>query len=144
MNLYAESSGVLAWILDESSADRVGKALGAAEMILTSELTLLECDRALVRLVHTDRLSEVRAADDRARLGRITAHWSLLSLSSEIVERARRAFPAEPIRTLDALHLASALVSRAIVPGLGLLTLDHRVSACGRALGFQILPEGAV
>lgn len=141
MNLYAESSGILAWVLDEPSALRVRDALAGAEMILTSELTLLECDRALIRLVHAERLSEVQAADERARLGRITAHWSILSLSSDIVERARSPFPAEPIRTLDALHLASALVSRAMVPGLALLTLDRRVLACGRALGFQVLPD---
>jgi len=46
----------------------------------------------------------------------------------------------EPIRTLDALHLASALVVREAVPRLVLVSLDNRVRDCGRQLNFEILP----
>jgi len=49
-------------------------------------------------------------------------------------------FPVEPIRTLDAIHLASAILARAAVPDLALLSLDERVRANGRALGFTVLP----
>jgi hypothetical protein len=63
-----------------------------------------------------------------------------LRLDLEVIERARRPFPGEPIRTLDALHLASALVARAAVPGLALLTLDAAVREAGRGLGFAVLP----
>jgi prevent-host-death family protein len=56
------------------------------------------------------------------------------------VERARRPFPVEPVRTLDALHLASALVASARVTDLALLSLDERVRTAGRALGLPIVP----
>jgi hypothetical protein len=62
-------------------------------------------------------------------------------MDEEIAERARRPFPIEPIRTLDAIHLATASVARSLVPGLTLLSLDKRIRACGEALGFQALPE---
>ena len=80
-------------------------------------------------------------ADRRAALNRAAAHWHLLRLGGEVLERARRPFPEEPIRTLDALHLASALVARAAVPGLSMLSLDQRVRASALALGFAVLPE---
>ena len=38
------------------------------------------------------------------------------------------------------LHLASALVALAALPGLALLTLDAAVGAAGRGLGFTVLP----
>jgi hypothetical protein len=40
---------------------------------------------------------------------------------TEILERARRPFPGEPLGTLDALHLASALVALRSVLGFALL-----------------------
>ncbi len=58
----------------------------------------------------------------------------------EISDRARTPFPEEPVRTLDAIHLATAVVSRKLVPEIRLLSLDERIRSCGRALGFEVLP----
>jgi predicted nucleic acid-binding protein len=140
MNLYAESSAVLSWLLGEAEGRAVSESLAAAELVVTSDLTLVECDRALLRAQTTRRVTEADAADRRGLLVAAAAHWNLLRLDAEVNERARRPFPGEPIRSLDALHLASALVARAVLPSLALLTLDSSVSAAGRGLGFTVLP----
>lgn len=140
MRLYAESSAVLAWLLGEPAGDRVRQALAGAELIVASDLTLVECDRVLIKARSSGDLSEARAADLRARLNAAATHWNLLRVDPEVVERARRPFPGEPIRTLDALHLASALVARAAVAGLALLSLDVRIRASGQQLGLTVLP----
>jgi hypothetical protein len=44
------------------------------------------------------------------------------------------------VRTLDAIHLASALMSREVWPELGVLSLDDRVRANASALGYLVLP----
>ena len=49
MRLYAESSAVLAWLFGEPVGDVAREALAGAEMVLASELTLVECDRVLLR-----------------------------------------------------------------------------------------------
>jgi hypothetical protein len=64
----------------------------------------------------------------------------LWRVNLEIVERARRTFPAEPIRTLDAIHLASLLAVRSAVPGVGLLSLDDRIRRAAKQLGFHVQP----
>ena len=140
MNLYAESSGVLAWLLGDSGGESVRKALASAEIVLASYLTLIECNRILIRTGATGRLTEAQVATREARLRQVETHWTLLEMDAEIVERARRPFPLEPIRTLDAIHLATALVARSAVPGIALLSLDDRVRRCGRQLGFELLP----
>jgi hypothetical protein len=61
-------------------------------------------------------------------------------VSEDVVERARRPFPTEPVRTLDALHLASALVARAAVSELAVLSLDQRVRENAERLGFETVP----
>lgn len=141
MNLYAESSAVAAWLLGESTADAVRRLLGEGELIVASDLTLVECDRVLIRAAATGALSEAEAADRRSRLTTAASHWNLLRIDDESVERARRPFPHEPIRTLDALHLASALVTRAAVGDVALLSLDQRVRSNGERLGFEVVPE---
>lgn len=132
---------MLSWLLGEPRADAVRESLSEAEVIFASELTLIECDRALITAVATGRLSEGKAADGHSLLRRISAHWVILGLDPAIVERARRPFPVEPIRALDALHLAYALVARSLVPETGLLSLDRRVRSTGKELGLEIVPS---
>ncbi len=114
--------------------------MAGAELVLASELTLIECDRVLIRASSSGRLSEVQGVDLKSRLEHVAGHWSILGLTEEVVERARRPFPVEPVRTLDAVHLATALLGRSLVPGIGLLSLDERVRANGLELGFDLLP----
>ncbi|HEX9730884.1 MAG TPA: type II toxin-antitoxin system VapC family toxin [Thermoanaerobaculia bacterium] len=140
MIVYAESSAVLSWLLGEPPGDEVRRALEAAEFVVTSDLTLVECDRAFHRAQSLGELSAERFAELRSELRRVAAGWVLLRLSDEIVERAREAFPEDPIRSLDALHLASVLSTVALVPETSLLTHDVRVRRCALALGLRLLP----
>ena len=82
----------------------------------------------------------LETARRRTLLEAAAAHWNLIPLGREVVERARRPFPGEPLRTLDALHISSALAVRSAVPGLALLSLDRRVRGSAAELGFRILP----
>jgi hypothetical protein len=77
----------------------------------------------------------------RAHLAEAASHWHTLRLAPEIVDRARQPFPGEPIRTLDAIHLASVLTARTAIAGLRLLSLDDRVRKAARRLGLELIPE---
>jgi len=133
---------VLAWLLDEPTAPAVRRLLVDAEVIVTSDLTLIECDRVLLRAVALKELTEAEAADRRAHLIAAAAHWQVLRIAVEIVDRARQPFLGDPIRTLDAIHLASLLVARSAVVGLRLLSLDDRVRQAATRLGVAVEPDG--
>lgn len=143
MKLYAESSAALAWLLEQQHAELVADTLAQAELVIASDLTLIECDRVLIRAVALDKLQESDAVDRQARLNAVSTRWTLLALDEEIIERARRPFPAEPVRTLDAIHLASALTARRALPDLAMLSLDGRVRRAADRLGFVLLPGNA-
>jgi predicted nucleic acid-binding protein len=140
MSLYAESSAVLAWLLGEQAGERTRRCLEEADAVVASDLTLVECDRVLIRAVTLGHLREADASGRRAALQAAAARWHVLHLGAEIVSRARQPFPGEPIRTLDALHLACALAARSAIPALDILTLDERIRATARALGLTVLP----
>lgn len=141
MRVYAESSAVLAWLLGEPQGEEVRRQLAAAEAVLTSVLTLVEVDRVLIRAQVIEGTNEGEIVDRRRTLAQAGRHWHRIHLHEEILDRARRPFPAEPIRTLDALHLASALVAREAVPEIAILSLDSVIRRAGSDLGFEVVPS---
>jgi predicted nucleic acid-binding protein len=141
MNLYAESSAILAWLFAEREGSRVYPLLTSVEAVVTSDLTLVECERALLRAAALSRISETEVTDLRRDLLIAVSNWTVLRISSDIVERARKPFTAEPDRALDAIHLASALNARAAVPALEILSLDDRIRNAAHQLGFKLQPR---
>lgn len=141
MTLYAESSAVLAWLLDEEAGAEIRLLLSEAAIVVASDLTLIESERILLRAAALRELREADVADLRAHLARAASQWHVLRMTPEVVARARQPFPSEPLRTSDAIHLASALAARSMLPGLEVLTLDDRVRRAAIGLGFRVRPE---
>jgi hypothetical protein len=141
MTLYAESSAVLRLAPRAGARKDVAATLADADLVIASDLTLIECDRVLIRAVTLDELRGVgrRPATGAAQCG--LRPMDSARLDEEIVERARRPFPAEPVRTLDAIHVASALVARKAVPDLAMLSLDDHVREAAGRLGIPLLPR---
>ena len=113
---------------------------GTRNTFFSSDLTLIEGDRALHRAAATSRISLSQISGLRALLASRAAHWSVHAITPRIVDIARGPFPNEWIRALDAIHLATALRLREIHPDLAVLTLDRRVRENAVALGFEVLP----
>lgn len=141
MNLYVESSAIVANLLGEPTSSRVREFLASADAVASSDLTLIETARVLVRAVARAEIPESDAAKQLQELDEMAAKWGILPIGPDIVERARKPFPAEPIRALDAIHLASALAARATIPDLQILSLDERIRNAARQLGFKVQPE---
>lgn len=141
-NLYAESSAVLIWLLGETGGDEVRQSLQTAQLVMTSDLTLVECDRVLQRGQTRGMLSVSMVAQTRSMLNSVTEHWTIFSIDQEVVDRARRAYPQEPLRTAEAIHLATALMARNLVTELALLSVDERIRNNAEHLGIDLLPRG--
>lgn len=141
MTLYAETSAVLRWLFAERDGDAVLEQLRSADKVVCSRLTLIEARRVIYRAAREHRIAEAQGAELRAQLALAAARWAVLELTREVAARAEEAFPSEPIRTLDALHLASALVLRQSLPDLIVLSTDARVRANAAQLGLVVLPD---
>lgn len=142
MTLYAETSAVVAWLFGEARGREAHRILQDSRRVFTSELTLVECERAIVSGITTGRVAPEVAEDARRRFASERVSWDAYGLTAEVLLRARQTFPVEPVRTLDAFHLATALQFRDIRPGLSLLSFDRRVRENASALGFEVLPGG--
>ncbi len=137
--VYAESSALLAWLLGEPRGHEVVSTLNRAETVAASVLSLVEVERALHRAEWRRILTAGQSERLRGMLGRAKAGWVLMEISEEVRSRAIRAFPIEPVRTLDAIHLATALVFMRAFPDLQLLSHDQRIVENARPLGIDII-----
>ncbi len=134
--VYAETSAVLSWLFGETTSAEAMKRINEAETITTSVLTLLEVERALIRAERQDLLSAGECQRLRGMFARASRSWMLMEMSEDVRTGAGRVFPVEPVRTLDALHLATALLWTQAFPDLRMLTFDQRINANSRALGI--------
>ena len=140
MVVYIESSAVLAWLLGETAAVQILDILREAEHVVSSSLTSVECARGLTRARMLGRLTSMQELAALQLLDQAQSMWHIQELTAPVLARARAPMPGDPVRTLDALHIASASV---LCDGLGpvsILSLDARVRVCATGLGFSVVP----
>jgi predicted nucleic acid-binding protein len=144
MILYAESSAVLRWLFNDVQADQVFEDLVQARKVVCSRLTLVECRRAARRALSESRIVEAQLGEVLSVLAQSAARWAVLELTPDVAERAGGRFLHEPVRTLDAIHLASMAVLRESLPDLVVLSTDARVRESSAQLGFEVRPARLV
>jgi hypothetical protein len=83
--------------------------------------------------INSRRLGRSHGEEARTLIARVT----LLELAPPVLERALEPFPI-PVRTLDAIHLASIEFLRSRGQTIELASYDARLLASGRALGIPI------
>lgn len=136
--LYAESSAVLRWLLGADDGAAIREILASAEIVVSSALTSVEVGRTLQRLVAGGAIKPQARDSAWARFSAAAAHWHLYAVSDTVLERAAQRFPQEPVRTLDAIHLATAaLFSLQVAPPV-VLSVDRQVRDNAEALGLGV------
>ncbi|HEX9691969.1 MAG TPA: type II toxin-antitoxin system VapC family toxin [Gemmatimonadales bacterium] len=140
MIAYVESSAVLAWILGEPAGTTVRRLLAKAERVVSSTLTAVECDRAINRGTATGQLSDTQRLAALQLLDAAANSWTTVEMTGIVLQRARQSFPHEPVRTLDAIHLSTAIHVRQAFPDLVVVSLDTRVRENASALAMTVAP----
>jgi predicted nucleic acid-binding protein len=105
---------------------------------VTSALTIAEAARAILRARVGARLmaDEERAAVRALR--RFERRSFVVAVTDSVLARIRRRFPVEPIRTLDAVHLATAELLGEPPPLVTIVTRDARVRDNAESLGYAV------
>ncbi len=113
--------------------------LRSCESIISSELIAVECPRTVDRLRLQGSLSTEEAASKFAVMKDWLEAVDLVLLQRPILARASEPFPT-PLGTLDAVHLATALVWRdRTQQELVMATHDGGLAIAARAFGIQVL-----
>lgn len=124
--IYLDTSVALAHLLAE---DRVPPEALWEEPLISSRLIEYE----IWTRIHARKLARSHGDAVRALLGRV----AIVELSLPGLARALESFP-KPVRTLDALHLASMDFVQRQGQNLTLASYDDRLLTAARALRFSI------
>ncbi len=135
MRAYLDSSVVLRVVLTEKG--RLAEWSRISEAV-TSEITRVECLRVLDRLRLDGTIGDRELARRRATTLGMLSSMETVRLNRPVLDRAGDPFPTR-IRTLDAVHLATALLARMRFPALRFATHDADLGAAAVAEGFSVL-----
>ena len=124
--IYLDTSVALAHLLaeDVSPPEKLWQ-----ESLVSSRLI----DYEMWTRIHARKLARSHADEVRSLLGRV----ALIELSPTVLARALEPFP-KPIRTLDAIHLASMDFLQKQGQAVSLASYDDRMITAARALRFPI------
>jgi len=136
VSTYVDSSVLLRCVLGEPGALR----LADLDPGHTSALAEVECLRTLDRLHLKGRLSADDLAERRAVIFRLLEALEVVGLSASVLRRAAEPFPTT-LGTLDALHLATALLWQAQHPreGAAFATHDAELARAACACGLELV-----
>jgi hypothetical protein len=107
---------------------------------VTSALTTAEIGRTLQRLNAIGQIDVDSGGRAWAAYTAAAAHWRIYGVTDAVLHRVRQPFPREPVRTLDAVHLATAVLYGLDVAPPVVLSADSVVRANAEALGFAVAP----
>lgn len=132
--IYLDTSAILRALLEAGASPDIERGLREARVLITSRLTVVEAARALLRLRQSGMVAETRLADAARELDALWARCDLWELTSAVCDLAAAIAPAKPLRTLDALHLATYLVARRRLGEVELITADRRLAEAAEAV----------
>jgi predicted nucleic acid-binding protein len=134
--VYLDCSALLRLVLREEGAlDEVRRAEG----LVSSELLAVECPRTVDRLRLQGALSLEEAVLRRDAVAEWLEAVDLVILQRSVLSRASEPLPV-PLGTLDALHLATALLwQEQTGKDLVMATHDGSLALAARSFGIETL-----
>ena len=141
MTAYLDSSVTLRYIL---AGEITIRHVLEYPRVVSSELMEIECRRVIHRARMQRELSDEGVVEALRRLAGVLQGINLIELSRDVKVRAAESFPVV-VRTLDALHLATALLwardpagEAGNMENVHLFSHDSALNSCAQALGLSV------
>lgn len=100
---------------------------------ITSALAEVELPRAIIRTGQLERLASVPG---------VLARLDIFEID-DVVRTTAAAYQDPQLRSLDAIHLATATVAASVAPLAALVTYDSRLAEAAASFGMPIAAPGA-
>ena len=127
--VYADSSALVKLVIEEPESGALERHLADGQVLATSRIALVEVPRATAIANPTP--------EARGETERLLASCMLIDVTDALL-RTAAGLASASIRTLDAIHLASALRIEADE----LLAYDRRLTAAGAERGLAVASPG--
>jgi hypothetical protein len=141
---YFDASALVKRYIDEEGRREVLQLLRRYEVV-TSAILSVELRSALRRRVSDGTLDAAQVPEILKRVATDRAYWRLVEVASGVLAAAETLVAAHPLRTLDAIHVASAQLFAARITAAELIfvSADARQTAAAAAVGMTIRHIGS-
>ncbi len=133
---YVDTSAYLCVLLGETGWERIARELDGGQL-LSSVLLALEAERTLVQLSRAARLSPEDVQNAVERLGRDLSQFVLRDLTLDLCRSRVMPIISTP-RSLDLVHLRTALWFQEREPPRRIVSLDAAQTQAARELGLPL------
>jgi predicted nucleic acid-binding protein len=136
--VYLDASALVKLLVPEDGSDELNQALSGLTDVIVSDLALTEVASALGRRLREHRLSRDEARRLYREASKLQASCRQAELTPPVHRRAERMMLSltVPLRTLDALNLATALDAEAAT----VVTFDPRLREAAISQGLFTAP----
>jgi predicted nucleic acid-binding protein len=125
--LYLDASAIVKLVIEESHTLAIRDLVASTARLFTNRIAVVEVSRAVGRQSEVDASNQVSAVLDGL---------SMVEFDASIAASAAKLEP-RGLRSLDAIHLASALLLADELRAL--VTYDTRLADAARAAGLSVL-----
>lgn len=127
--MFVETSALLQVLFNEPGFVQTEKLLAQADWLLASRLIRLESERAVLRVSQSSEKPDRIRAELMARLNAFWPRFEFIEMSAEICHQAGRIAPEAPLRTLDAIHVATYFWIKSQFSDVHMLSFDKQILA---------------
>lgn len=136
---FWDSSAVVPLLVEQDASAATKQALREDAEMAAWWGTPVECESAIARLEREGLLLAQDAETARSRLAALVGSWHEVQPSEAVRRSAQRLLRLHPLRALDALQAAAAIVLAEHDPiTLTVVCLDGRLAAALRREGFAV------
>jgi hypothetical protein len=115
MKMFFDSSAFAKRYIEETGSDLVEQLCGKATELALSVICVPEIISALNRHLREGALSRNQYQEAKIRLSAEVADVTIVNLVPAVIGDATRILETNPVRAMDALHIACALQWRAVL-----------------------------
>lgn len=135
---YFDTSALVKRYVDESGRRELLRLLRRYEVV-TSAVVSVELRRAFRRRVAEGTLNEEGISEILKHVAADREFWAVIDVSSTVLAAAETLVAAQPLRTLDAIHVASAqlFAVRLALREVVFVSADTRQTAAASAAGMR-------
>ncbi|MDF3818998.1 type II toxin-antitoxin system VapC family toxin [Leptospira sp. 96542] len=138
MIVYLDTSAVIRFLLNDTAKFA---NFGKWDKQGSSELLEVECHRTFDCMRLQGALNDLEVVDLKDELNELLKKVEIIELSSRIITRAKGSFPVV-VRTLDALHLATAEAwGKYLDKQVTVVTHDKQMSLASKSIGLEVVSE---
>jgi hypothetical protein len=136
---YYDTSALVKQYLQEAGSKLVLELLKSGEKVYTASLTYAEGHAAFSRRAREGRLTRQTARRLALRFDKDWESYDVVILGEDVLRLARQMLYRHPLRSADAIHLASALLLARTSPTArwSFVCADGRLCDAAKAEGFQ-------